>query len=403
MSHRTASRSTRIAVCSAGAAALALAACTFSVPAKTAQTAGGLVMLQVTPAGTFKPNDGRELKPGAWRIDAASAQHVIERFKTRGKPPVIDYEHQTLKKEQNGQPAPAAGWIRDLRWVEGQGLYAMAELTARARKYIGDDEYLYFSPVFEYDEITGTVLAVHMGALTNDPGISGMEPLSLVAAATAAFLPSTPPRQEPSVNPLLKALLAALGLPETTTEPAAIAALTALGPLQPLQARANVATAVCTALKLPADATPEAATAACASLALAQPGAPDPAKYVPIEAVQQLQTQVAALTATQQAGQVDALIQPALADGRLLPTLEAWARDLGKKDIAALTAFLGAAKPIAALAGTQTGGKAPTATASGDQQLSADELAVCSAMGMAPEAYRKAGTAVATGAATTAA
>lgn len=400
MSQRTASRSTRIAVCSAGAAALAIAACTFSVPAKTAQTAGGLVMLQVTPAGTFKPNDGRELKPGAWRIDAASAQHVIERFKTRGKPPVIDYEHQTLKKEQNGQPAPAAGWIRDLRWLEGQGLYAMAELTARARKYIGDDEYLYFSPVFEYDEVTGTVLAVHMGALTNDPGISGMEPLSLVAAATAAFLPSTPPPKEPSVNPLLKALLAALGLPETTTEPAAIAALTALGPLQPLQARANVATAVCTALQIPADATAETATAACNSLRATQPAAtPDPAKFVPIEAVQQLQTQVAALTANQQAGQVDALIQPALADGRLLPALETWARDLGKKDIAALTAYLGASKPLPALAGTQTGGKAPTATASGDQQLSADELAVCTRMGIAPDAYRKAGTAMATGAA----
>ncbi|MDD2178763.1 hypothetical protein OIN59_15095 [Acidovorax sp. D2M1] len=82
MSQRTASRSTRIAVCSAGAAALAIAACTFGVPAKTAQATGGTVMLQLTPAGTFKPNDGRELKPGAWRIDAASAQHVIERFKS---------------------------------------------------------------------------------------------------------------------------------------------------------------------------------------------------------------------------------------------------------------------------------------------------------------------------------
>ena len=168
----------------------------------------------------------------------------------------------------------------------------VAELTARARDYIKAGEYLYFSPVFEYDETTGTVLAVHMGALTNDPGISGMEPLSLVAAATAAFLPPNPPRQEPSVNPLLKALLAALCLPETTPEPAAIAALTALGPLQPLQARANVATAVCTALKLPADATPEVATAACASLAQAQPGAPDPAKFVPIESVTALQGQI---------------------------------------------------------------------------------------------------------------
>ena len=69
-----------------------------------------------------------------------------------------------------------------------------------------------------------TVRAICMGALTNDPGISGMQPLSLVAAASAAFLPQPP--QEPSVNPLLKALLAALGLPETTAEPAAIAALT---------------------------------------------------------------------------------------------------------------------------------------------------------------------------------
>ena len=96
MPQRTASRKTCIAACSAGAAAaaLAIAACTFGVPAKTAQTAGGTVMLQLTPAGTFKPNDGRELKPGAWRIDAASAQHVIERFKSRGKPPVIDYESE---------------------------------------------------------------------------------------------------------------------------------------------------------------------------------------------------------------------------------------------------------------------------------------------------------------------
>ena len=401
MPQRTASRKTCIAACSAGAAAaaLAIAACTFGVPAKTAQTAGGMVMLQVTPAGTFKPNDGRELKPGAWHISAASAQLVIERFKARGKPPVIDYEHQTLKKEQNGQPAPAAGWIRDLRWVEGQGLYAVAELTARARDYIKAGEYLYFSPVFEYDEATGTVLAVHMGALTNDPGISGMEPLSLVAAATAAFLPPNPPRQEPSVNPLLKALLAALGLPETTPEPAAIAALTALGPLQPLQARANVATAVCTALKLPADATPEVATAACASLAQAQPGTPDPAQYVPIAVVTELQTNLAALTARQQAADIDAQVAPALADGRLVPTQEAWARDLGKTNLAALTSYLATAQPMAALSATQTGGLPPTGTAKGNAQLTAAELAVCNSMGITPDAYRKAGTAMATGAA----
>ena len=398
MPQRTAPRKTRIAICSAGAAAMAIAACTFGVPVKT-ELASGMVMLQVTPAGPFKPNDGRELTPGAWRIDAASAQNVIARFKARTRPPVIDYEHQTLHKEKNGQPAPAAGWFRDMRWIEGQGLFAVAELTQRARDHIQAGEYLYFSPVFEYDPVTGVVLDVHMGALTNTPGISGMEPLSLVAAASAAFLPQATTPQEPSVNPLLKALLAALGLPETTTEPAAIAALTALGPLQPLQSRAGVATAACTALQLPQDATPEAVTAACTSLRSAQPGAPDPAKWVPIESVTAMQGQIAALTAHQVQADVEAQIKPALADGRLLPALETWARDLGKKDLAALTAFLTAAKPIPALAGTQTGGIPPTGIASGDQQLSSDELAVCTAMGITPEQYRKTSTAVATGAA----
>ena len=190
------------------------------------------------------------------------------------------------------------------------------------------------------------------------------------------------------MNPLLKALLAALGLPETTTEEEATAALTALGPLQPLQARANLATAACTALQLPADATAEAVTAACTSLRKATPATPDPAKYVPIEAVTTLQGQVAALTARQHEADVDALVKPALADGRLLPAMESWARDLGKKDMAALTAFLDKAQPIAALTSTQTGGLPPSGTAKGDAQLSAAELAVCTAMGLTPEQYK---------------
>lgn len=383
----------RIAVCSASAAttavAVAVAACAYNLSAAQAEP-GGLTLIQFTPAGRFGPADGRAMDVPAWRIDAASAQAVIARHAARGQPVVIDYEHQTLHKEKNGQPAPAAGWLQGLRWVEGEGLFGAVALTAGARAAIDAGEYLYFSPVFEYSTDDGTVLAIRMGALTNDPGIHGMQPLSLLAAATAAFIP-TP--QEPPVNPLLKALLAALGLPESTTEAAAMAALSAIGPLQPLQARAGVATAACTALRLPQDATADAVTAACASLA--QAGEPDPARFVPVQAVQQLQTQIAALTARQQEADVAALIAPALADGRLLPAMESWARDLGKKDVAALTAFLATAQPIAALAGPQTGGKPPTGTAGGEAQLSAAELAVCGAMGIAPDAYRKAHAALA--------
>ncbi|SDM57160.1 Mu-like prophage I protein [Oryzisolibacter propanilivorax] len=372
--------------------AVAIAACTFAVQA--AAGAGGLLRrVQYFPAGPFRSGDTRPDDVPAWRIDAASAARVIERFNARlaRKPLVIDYEHQTLHKEKNGQPAPAAGWPRTLEWVEGEGLFGTVEMTARAAAAIDGREYLYFSPVFSYSKADGTVLEVLMGALTNDPGIQGMQPLSLVAAATAAFLPPPDLPQEPTVNPLLKALLAALGLPESTTEDAAIAALTALGPLQPLQARAGVASAACAALQLPADATPEAVTAAATSLRAAPA---DPARFVPVEAVSALQGQIAALTARQHEADVHALIQPALADGRLLPALEGWARELGKKDVAALTAYLDSAQPIAALTGTQTGGQPPGGTARGDAQLSLAELAVCTAMGLTPEQY-KAGAAAA--------
>lgn len=387
-------RSTSIAVCSAGHAALsavAVAACTFNLA--SAETVGDLVLLQVTPAGEFMPNDGRVMDSPPWNINAASAQRVIERFDRSTKPGigVIDYEHQTLNKEKNGQPAPKAGHMRSLRWVEGKGLFAATSLTPRARQYIADGEYEYFSPVFEYSRETGEILAIHMGALTNDPGITGLQPLSLLAAATAAFIH---PPEKTAVNPLLKALLAALGLPETTAEPQAIAALTALGPLNILKAQAEAAR---TALALPADATGDAVIAACTARAATTQ--PDPAQFVPVAVVEQLRTDIAALTAQNNARAVDDLVKPALADGRLLPAQEAWARDLGKSSVAQLTSYLATAQPIAALASTQTGGRPPV-PAKKDGELSADELAVCTAMGLTPEQYKAGATGVATGATT---
>jgi phage I-like protein len=377
--------------------AVAVAACTFAVQAAGAG-AGLMRRVQYFPAGEFRSGDVRPADVPAWRIDAASAARVIERFNARmaRKPLVVDYEHQSLHKEKNGQPAPAAGWPKSLEWVEGEGLFGTVEMTARAAAAIDAKEYLYFSPVFAYSPADGTVLEILMGALTNDPGIERMQPLSLMAAATAAFLPSLDQPQEHPVNPLLKALLAALGMPETPTDEAATAALTALGPLQPLQARASVATAACTALQLPADASAEVITAACTSL---RTGQADPARFVPVETVTQLQSQIAALTARQMAADVDALVKPALADGRLLPAMEDWARNLGKTNVAALTSYLAAAQPIAALTGTQTQGLPPSGTAKGDAQLSAAELAVCTAMGLTPEQYKAGAAAIATSAA----
>lgn len=372
------SKTSRLAVLTAAAAlGAAVAACSFTLGDINTQqpNANGRYLLQFTPGQDFTPSDGRPMDVPAWRINTAIATQVISRFNA-AQPPVIDYEHQTLHKETNGQPAPAAGWIHGLRWVEGSGLFAEVELTARALQAIAAGEYRYFSPVFLYSPQTGDVLKVTMGALTNNPAIHGMQALNVMqAAASAQFSTTTAPTEEPML--LLQALLAVLGLPNTTTEQAALTAV---------QTHKDVAEAARTALVLKAEDGATAVTAACSALTAK---APDPAKFVPVETVTAMQGQLAALTAQAQAAEVDKLIQPALADGRLLPAMEPWARDLGKTNMAALTAYLQTAQPVAALASTQTGGKAPAALATGAHGLSQDELAACSAMGVDPEAFAK--------------
>lgn len=342
----------------APAACIAIAACAFA--AAPVDAGAGRVLLQLTPAQDFTPSDGRAMDVPAWRINAATAQRVIAAFNA-AQPPVIDYEHQTLHKEANGQPAPAAGWMHGLRWIEGRGLFAEAELTERARALVQSGEYRYFSPVFEYARGSGEVTRILMGALTNHPAIAGMEAVNLMAAASARFTttPTTSTKESDDMNELLKKLLAALGLPEDASEEQALSAIKAL-----------------------TDKPAVAATTAT----------PDPAQYVPVAVVQELQTNLAALSASVHSRAVDDVITPALGDGRLLPAEEAWARDTAKTPagLASLTSLLKVRQPIAALASTQTKGQPPAAAAATDTHgLTADELAVAAACGMTPEAYAK--------------
>lgn len=157
--------------------AQSVAQCSYSVAA-LASRADGRVLLQVTPAQDFTPADGRAMQVTAWRINAGIAQRVIAAFNA-AQPLVIDYEHQTLNKEKNGQPAPAAGWIHALQWIEGKGLHAIAELTEKALQQIKAGEYRYFSPVIQYSAKTGEITKVLMGALTNNPAIHGMAAISV--------------------------------------------------------------------------------------------------------------------------------------------------------------------------------------------------------------------------------
>lgn len=155
--------------------------------------------------------------------------------------------------------------------------------------------------------------------------------------------------------------------------------------------------AVATLLGVAEDADDAAIVAACQAAAnrikkaddavAAASTSPDPAKFAPVAALTALQDQVATLQAALTKREIDDLISPALSDGRLNAQLEPWARELGTKDVAALKAYLDKAQPIAALTGSQTGGKPPESTT--DPKATDDEIAVCRAMGIDPAAFLK--------------
>jgi phage I-like protein len=112
-----------------------------------------------------------EGEPPAY-LDEPSARGVIAAFDRRGKDMVIDYEHQTLLDVQ----APAAGWIKRLVWKGTEGLWAVVEWTARAREYLKNREYRYFSPVFWVDK-GRKLVSVDNVALTNAPLMNNIKPI----------------------------------------------------------------------------------------------------------------------------------------------------------------------------------------------------------------------------------
>lgn len=326
--------------------------------------------IQLLPAGLFRAADGSGRPEGlpGWYIDAEIAGRIIAAASARATKYVIDYEHQTFLAEKNGQPAPAAGWFdgRGLVWREGQGLFAtQVEWTERARIMIGDGEYRYLSPAFQWDDVTGHVKLLVNAGLTNNPGLDGMAAVALTAALNALYPPS---EEDPPVNELLKQLLVALGLPADATEATALTAVAALK------------------AKIDEVATLKSQVATLSAQAASATN-PDPAKFVAVETMAALQAQVATLSAQVQTGEAAKVIDAAIDAGKLLPAQRQWAEDLGKKDIAALKAYVDVATPVAALAGMQT--TTTTPPAGQPAKLTDSELAVCKSMGLSADEFLK--------------
>jgi len=350
--------------------------------------------IQALPDGHFAAVDGRpdDVPGGKWLMDAAAFAALKANTPHKAGDLVIDYEHQTLNKEQNGQPAPASGWfnIDDLQYRQGQGLFIKPRFTDNAIAYLNAKEYRYFSLVFGYDKATGRPQFIHSAALTNRPGVDGMLPLASLAALAAlntSLNPHQPSQstdtEELHVNPLLRKILAALGVdvPEAATALTAEQEVSALSALDTLTTAANSV-----------DGLKQEVAALSAKSPQVQSPTIDLTKYVPIATVNALREQLVALTAENGVLTVEQTVKAAIDEGKAFECERQYLIDLGKQSMAALTANLGERVAIAALTAKQTT-TVPDPNKDKDTKLAAltaDQIKLADSWGMSHADFAKA-------------
>lgn len=316
--------------------AAAVAACAFTTADARLVPAD---RIQLFPAGEFRAMDGRPADCEAWRMDADIAARLVAAAASRTTPIVLDYDHASLTAASTGARAPAAAWFKALEWVDGVGLFAVGvEWTAAAAEMVTAGEYRFVSPVFSYDPTTGAVAALINAGLTNNPAIDGLADVAAVVAASLLTPAAQPPQEETQVEELIEQLRWLLNLPVGATVD------DIKGHLQKLMDQLGTNPTAAASFDL---------TGHVAALS-ARATQPDPALYVPVDVHQKVTNDFAALSQQVRTDKVGALVTAALADTRLLPAQEAWARELGMADIAKLEGFLATAQPIAALSRMQT-------------------------------------------------
>ena len=134
-----------------------------------------------------------------------------------------------------------------------------------------------------------------------------------------------------------------------------------------------------TTLGLAADVDGEAVLAAVAQAKTATE--PDPAKFVPITALTEVRNELATIREEK----VLAMVDQAVASGKLTPGQKDWAIRLGKKDVGELQSFLGTA-PVFEGAKTHADKKVATKATS----LTEEEAIACQMTGTSHEDFLKA-------------
>ena len=373
-----------------------IAALTAKLSANAGQSSS--VRIQLLPFGRFRSSaDNRPTDAEHWILDDTNGFAIAQQANARINDLVIDYEHQTLYKEQNGQPAPAAGWIESVVYISGKGLFADVVWTNKAASMIQAKEYRYISAVFIYDS-NGYVLKLLHAAITNCPALDGMD--ELIAACSQFFTT----KEDNEMEEYKKLLRALFKMPDAS-DAQLQAALSALVKEQPkevalsavfkeLKARNEQIAALSAQSKKPDPAKVATAenqpTLQQQIVALAaQVNNPDPAKVVPVETMQALHQQVAALSAQIHKNESLQVINEAIKDGKLLPAQKEWAEQLAATPdgISQLKNYLATIPQIASLSAQFQPQSTGCANQNSVAALSADDREAAKMLGYTEKDY----------------
>ncbi|MER9545607.1 phage protease [Mesorhizobium sp. M0437] len=346
--------------------------------------------MRLVPSGKFEARDGRKFDSGNRANQEAIVARTRQYHATTDM--VVDYDHQSVfgVKDGVGGTAKAAGWVKELQ-VRDDGIWGRVAWTPSAAAAIKAEEYRYLSPVIPHRKADGRVLLILNVALTNTPALD-LE----AAAASAVFANLSEKGTE------MDKILTALGLPKGTGEDAVLSAIQALltsstalaraagltEDAQPTAVLTAVTAAVADRAKLAkaAGLKPEAVTddIVGAVQSALKANNPDPEKYVPIAALTELRDQLKELRDETSADKAEDAVTAALTAGKLTPAMKEWGIALFKSNKAAFEKFV-ETQPVL----TKPQLDNPRRETKTGDTLDEAQLAVCTAMGLAPDAYKK--------------
>ncbi len=298
--------------------------------------ANGEQWVQLLPLGDFQGRDGR----GPYRVEDVNA--LIENTRQyAGKSHLaIDYDHQIEYAEKNGQPAPAAGWIKGLK-AETDGLYGLVEWTQRATELIGAKEYKYLSPVFIHGKVDGVIQRILRASLTNKPNLD-MKALASMESDD----------QEEIDSQFLAELKELLSIDDSANTSEILKKISEI---------------------ISSKESPETAA--------------QHLDYVPLGTFSQVVSELQNTKKEIARSTIQTLVGTAISSGRIPPSLKEWAIASCSQNFTQFQDFINKMPPVFESLSKEIVIYKPQARQTGTSILSDEQMEICSAMGHSPDEY----------------